>query len=148
MDHFYGHAPRSAELANGILRRLKFDNDTRKKVVRLVQVHDDWQIPLTPKGVRRAVHRIGADIFPDYLKVRRADILAQAPVFQEEKLRELGETERLYQEIVEQQECLSLKDLAVTGRDLIAAGMEPGPELGRVLEELLALVIDHPEYTN
>ena len=146
VDHFYGHAPRSAELANGILRRLKFDNDTRKKVVRLVQVHDDWQIPLTPKGVRRAVHRIGADIFPDYLKVRRADILAQAPVFQEEKLRELGETERLYQEIVEQQECLSLKDLAVTGRDLIAAGMKPGPELGRVLEELLALVIDHPEY--
>ena len=146
VDHFYGHAPRSAELANGILRRLKFDNDTRKKVVRLVQVHDDWQIPLTPKGVRRAVHRIGADIFPDYLKVRRADILAQAPAFQEEKLGELGETERLDREIVEQQECLSLKDLAVTGRDLIELGMKPGPELGRVLEELLALVIDHPEY--
>ena len=40
IDHFHGHAKVGAELANEILRRLKFDNDTRKKVVKLVEVHD------------------------------------------------------------------------------------------------------------
>lgn len=146
VDHFYGHGQKGAEMADQILRRLKFDNDTRKKTVRLVQVHDDRQIPLTSRGVRRAVHRIGAEIFPDYLKVRRADIMAQNPEFREKKLKNLSEVEELYRGILEAGECLSLKDLAVTGRDLIAAGRKPGPELGKTLNRLLELVIEHPEY--
>lgn len=64
IDHFHGHAKLGAEMANGILRRLKFDNDTRKRVVRLVEFHDDRAFPLNHRGVRRAIHRIGADLFP------------------------------------------------------------------------------------
>lgn len=78
--------------------------------------------------------------------MRRADILAQNPALQEEKLEALAEIERLYKKILEEQECLSLKELAVTGRDLIDAGMKPGPQLGQTLNELLELVIEHPEY--
>lgn len=146
IDHFYSHAQKGAEMAGGILRRLKFDNDTRKRVVRLVQVHDDLQIAAAQRSVRRAVYRIGADLFPDYLKVRRADIMAQNPDVRQEKLNELAGIEEMYQKILEAQQCLSLKDLAVTGRDLIEAGMRPGPELGRTLNQLLELVIEHPEY--
>lgn len=146
VDHFYGHAQKGAEMAGGILRRLKFDNDTRKRVARLVQVHDDLQIAAAQRSVRRAVYRIGADLFPDYLKVRRADIMAQNPDVRQEKLNELARIEEMYQRILEAQQCLSLKDLAVTGRDLIEAGMQPGPELGRTLNQLLELVIEHPEY--
>ena len=146
VDHFYGHAQKGAEMAGSILRRLKFDNDTRKRVARLVQVHDDLQIAAAQRSVRRAVYRIGADLFPDYLKVRRADIMAQNPDVRQEKLNELARIEEMYQEILEAQQCLSLKDLAVTGRDLIEAGMQPGPELGRTLNQLLELVIEHPEY--
>lgn len=146
IDHFYGHAQKGAEMAGGILRRLKFDNDTRKRVSRLVMVHDDLQIAAAQRSVRRAVYRIGADLFPDYLKVRRADIMAQNPDVRQEKLNELARIEEMYQEILEAQQCLSLKDLAVTGRDLIEAGMQPGPELGRTLNQLLELVIEHPEY--
>lgn len=146
IDHFYSHAQKGAEMAGSILRRLKFDNDTRKRVARLVQVHDDLQIAAAQRSVRRAVYRIGADLFPDYLKVRRADIMAQNPDVRQEKLNELARIEEMYQEILEAQQCLSLKDLAVTGRDLIEAGMQPGPELGRTLNQLLELVIEHPEY--
>lgn len=146
IDHFYGHAEKGAELAGRIMRRLKFDNDTRKRVVKLVQTHDDLQTGTTQRSVRRAVHRMGAEVFPDYLKVRRADIMAQNPEVREEKLGKLAEVEAVYQRILEEQNCLSLKDLAVTGKDLIEAGIEPGPELGRILNELLELVIEHPEY--
>ena len=50
----------------------------------------------------------------------------------------------IYEQIQEEWDCLSLKDLAVTGRDLIAAGMKPGPQLGQTLQNLLQLVLEDP----
>lgn len=146
IDHFHGHGEAGKELAGLILRRLKFDNDTIYRVKHLVQVHDYLQIPPTPRGVRRAVFRIGKEHFPDYLKLRRADILAQNPSMQKEKLEALAVLESLYQQILEEQNCLSLKDLAVTGTDLIESGLKPGPELGEILKKLLEIVIENPEY--
>lgn len=146
IDHFHGHGEVGKELSDNILRRLKFDNDTIYRVKHLVQVHDYLQIPPTPKGVRRAVFRIGKEHFPDYLKLRRADILAQNPSMQKEKLEALETLEALYQQILEEQNCLSLKELAVTGNDLLEFGLKPGPELGEVLKKLLQLVIENPEY--
>lgn len=146
IDHFHGHGEVGKELAGKILRRLKFDNDTVYRVKHLVQVHDYLQIPLTPKGVRRAVFKIGKEHFPDYLKLRRADILAQNPSMQKEKLEALTKLEVLYQQILEEQNCLSLKDLAVSGTDLIEAGLKPGPQIGEVLKKLLEQVIENPEY--
>lgn len=145
IDHFKGHGDVGAKMAVDILRRLKFDNDTICRVKHLVRVHDDRQIPLTPRGVRRGIFRIGKEYFSDYLKLRRADILAQNPAMQQEKLEVLEEVERLYKEVLEEQSCLSLKELAVTGKDLIEAGMKPGPELGAALNQLLELVIERPE---
>lgn len=146
IDHFHGHGDAGKELAGSILRRLKFDNDTVYRVKHLVQVHDYLQIPLTPKGVRRAVFKIGKEHFPDYLKLRRADILAQNPSMQKEKLEALTKLEVLYQQILEEKNCLSLKDLAVSGTDLIEAGLKPGPQIGEVLKKLLEQVIENPEY--
>lgn len=146
IDHFHGHGEEGRELAGKILRRLKFDNDTVYRVKHLVQVHDYLQIPLTPRGVRRAVFKIGKEYFPDYLKLRRADILAQNPSLQREKLETLATLEDLYEQILEEQDCLSLKDLAVTGTDLIEYGLKPGRELGEILKKLLELVIENPEY--
>lgn len=146
IDHFHGHGDVGSEMAGNILRRLKFDNDTVYRVKHLVKVHDYLRIVPDKRGVRRAVVRIGKEHFPDYLKLRRADILAQNPAWQQEKLEVLSELEKLYQEILAEQDCLSLKELAVTGRDLIEAGLEPGPGLGQALNRFLELVIEHPEY--
>lgn len=71
--------------------------------------------------------------------------MAQSMYRREEKLARIDGVEKLYKEILEKKQCVSLKTLAVTGRDLIANGMKPGPELGKVLEELLQIVLDEPE---
>lgn len=143
IDHFYRHPLVSGDLAEVILKRLKFDNETIRQVKHLVLCHDHHPA-LTPAGVRRAANKIGAELFPLYLKVQRADILAQNPLMQGQKLEALAEVERLYEKIMEEQDCFTLKQLAVTGRDLMKAGIPAGPELGEVLQYLLEQVIEEP----
>ena len=142
--HFKKHALESERIAGTVLRRLKFDNDTIRKVTRLVRYHD-LRMPATAKSVRRAMNQIGEELFPYYMEVRRADVLAQSMYQREEKIENLDQIEELYRQIVEDGDCVSLKDLAVTGRDLIASGMKPGKEIGEKLEELLKLVIEDPK---
>lgn len=142
--HFKMHALGSERIAKEVLRRLKFDNDTLHKVTRLVLNHD-YRMPAAPKNVRRAMNKIGEDIFLYYMEVRRADVLAQSEYRRAEKLENLDEVEQTYAEIIEKGQCVSLKELAVTGRDLIRAGMKPGKEIGEKLNELLNLVIENPE---
>ena len=142
--HFKMHDLRGAELTKEILRRLKFDNDTIGKVVKLVQFHD-YRIPAEPKRVRRAMNKIGEDLFPYYLEVREADTLAQSDYLRDEKLQNIYDMRTCYEEILAKKECVSLKDLAITGSDLIADGMKPGKEIGAVLNKLLEMVIEEPE---
>ena len=143
VDHFYGHGKISAEMADRIMKRLRFDNDTRQKVVRLVSYHD-LKIKLTPEGVRRAVVKIGEDLFPILLEVKRADFLSQSMFKREEKEKELQQLEEIYQTVLKNGDCVSIKMLAVTGSDLIAAGMKPGKEIGEALQEMLNLVLKEP----
>lgn len=143
IDHFYGHPEVSGQICKASLRKLKFDNDTIHTVVQLV-THHDYQILPEKKYVRRAMNRIGKDIFPLLLKVKQADLHAQSTYQREEKQEKLDEICALYKEIVQENECVDLKGLAVTGSDLIAWGMKSGRELGEMLSQLLAIVIDDP----
>ncbi|HIX28304.1 MAG TPA: CCA tRNA nucleotidyltransferase [Candidatus Blautia stercoravium] len=144
LDHFCGHPKASAELARKILRRLRFDNDTIRKVTELVFWHEcPWEC--TPRSLRRALSKMDAELFPVLLKIRRADVLAQSEYRREEKLERLEESRRLYEEIQRKQECISVKMLAVSGKDLIAAGMKPGKEIGDTLNAFLELVLEEPE---
>lgn len=144
-DHFHGHADVSEKLARAVLHRWKLDNDTLNQVIRLVRWHD-LRPELTDRSVRRAVFRTGEDIFPLLLEVCRADILAQSTFLQAQKLERVTQLEQLYQEILKRKECLSIKDLAIGGKDLIADGMKPGKEMGTVLRTLLEDVLDAPEH--
>ena len=143
--HFKKHAIESEKITKKVLKRLKFDNDTLHKVSRLVLYHD-YRMTATDQAVRRAMNRIGEDVFPQYLEVRRADVMAQSLYQREQKIENLSEIERLYEEIVAAGQCVSLKNLAVSGKDLLEAGMMPGKEIGEKLNELLELVIERPEY--
>ena len=142
--HFKKHDLEGTQMAKTILRRLKFDNDTINKVTKLVAYHD-YRMEAEPRLVRRAMNRIGEDLFAEYLEVRMADTLAQSAYQREEKLQNLQDIRSCYEEIMENKQCVSLKELAVTGSDLIADGMMPGKEIGHVLQLLLEQVLEKPE---
>lgn len=146
ITHFHGHAKKGEEISRVVLKRLRMDNDTINKVSRLVLYHD-YINGIVPDGktVRRAVHKVGEDLFPSLLLAARADIQAQSSYKREEKLANLRAWEDCYQEILQAEECLSLKDLAVNGKDLINAGIPPGKKLGAILDSLLLEVLDNPE---
>ena len=143
-DHFKGHALVSEEIARKVLRRLKFDNETVKTVTRLVCYHD-YRMEATPKNVRRAMNRIGVELFPYYLAVRMADAKAQSPYRRREKIENIVAVRKLYQEALLEEDCVTLRQLAVSGRDLMDLGMNPGREIGSMLSELLEYVIDDPK---
>jgi len=140
VGHFYGHALVSVDLARDIMNRLKFDNDTKDKVLNLIKYHD---VPLEPtnRSIKRALNKYTREGFFDLILLKRADNLAQNPeiAIRQEYLDELV---RIAEEIIEQEQCFSLKDLAIKGTDLIEAGIEPGKEIGIILDVLLEAVIE------
>lgn len=147
ITHFHDHPVVGEAMAKEILKRLKFDNDTIRAVSRLVRYHDYGNgVEPTMKIVRRGVNLIGDDIFPLLFTVRRADVCAQSMYMHEEKMELIDKWEACYQEILKEGQCVSLKTLALSGKDLIDFGIKPGPELGEALNHLLEIVLDNPEY--
>lgn len=145
VTHFHGHPAAGEKIAEDFLRRLRFDNDTICGVCKLVLYHD-YGNSLEPdmRIVRRAVCQIGEEAFPALFEIRRADVMAQSEYLRQEKLELIDRWEKLYGQVQEQHQCVSLKDLAVNGSDLIKAGWKPGKELGVVLQKLLDKVLEEP----
>ena len=141
-DHFQGHPQLSAVMAERILRRLKYDNDTIKKVCTLARYHDE-RPALNERSIRRCMRDMDLD-FNDLFELKRADVLSQSDFMREDKLHAVDEFERLYHLNLDAGNCTDKKHLAVNGGDLIKAGVEKGPDMGRVMEKLLDDVIDEP----
>lgn len=141
--HNKKHPFEGEKITRKVMRRLKFDNDTTDRVSKLVLYHD-YDIAPTEAGVRRAINRMGEDIFSMIFTVRRADIAAQSDYMRKEKLEKVDYIERLYREVLDRKDAVALKDLAITGSDLIAEGMLPGRQIGETLSALLERVIDDP----
>jgi len=135
--HFYGHAHVSYEMTSKILTRLKFDNKTKAKVEMLVRYHDGDIEPEVPR-IKKMLSKFGNDFF-DLIELKKADTLAQAD-FLKYRIDELALLEKIANEILSTKPCLTLKDLAVNGNDLIALGYT-GREVGEILKEILDLVI-------
>ena len=134
VGHFYGHEGESARLAEEAARRLRLDNRTRERMAALISRHG-LQLAPTEKLVRRWLQKLTPEGFFDLLELQRADGMACAPRPAPEPdrcalLREMAE------EILAQNPCLTRKELAVNGRDALAAGLS-GPEIGRALDRLL-----------
>ncbi len=148
--HFYArpghrdHAEVGAELADVALRRLRYPNDLRERVGRIVRFHMFNIGAANTVQARRLLSRFGEGLTLDLLDHKEADLLGKV----EDGPRDAREVERLrsFRHVVEEERANPhrLADLAVDGTDLIELGYLPGPELGRTLEVLLEAVVDDP----
>lgn len=139
--HFYGHGVPSHRLAKDVTKRLRYDNKTRDEVLTLVLNHDAVIEP-TPKVVRRWLNKIGESNFRKLLEVRMADINAHAEGTQQSRIDQCLALHRILDEIIEQEQCFSIKKLAVNGSDIMALGAPEGRLVGDTLRHILDMVIN------
>ena len=140
--HFKGHGKISADMTDAIMRRLKFDNDTRDKVVQLVYFHDA-SFEVGKKYIRRWLNKIGVDQFKRLLVLRRADIMGQSETHREERIQKLDAVKTCLEEVLKEKPAFSVKDLEIDGKDVMKYMlMDECPEVGYWLKHILKQVID------
>ena len=141
IKRFYGHGEVGAELVDTIMRRLKFDNDARNKVVELVHYHSNF-IEVNKMHIKVWLHDIGVEQFKRLLEVKKADYKAKKPIFSNNALNQIRLIEDILKEILDNNECFSLKNLAINGNDVKEAMMlKEGRKIGFWLNEVLDRVI-------
>lgn len=139
--HFPDHPHRSAELAEQILRRLRYDNHTIATVCALIRHHDD-PIPETDAGVRRWICNLSEDTLRQLLDVKEGDCNGHAANMPTARREELHRLRERITRVVAEGQCTSPEMLAVSGRDLLALGIPKGERIGACLKELLDAVLD------
>ena len=135
--HFYGHAEKSAEMADAVLRRLKSPTELREDAVFLIKKH------MTPlhadkKILRRRLSQYGEKRLNMLLQLQKVDFCAKGVTG---STADFAALESILEEILSESTCLSIKDLAVNGHDLLALGYT-GPAIGQALQFLLDQVLD------
>ncbi len=144
-QHYYGHPKKSAEMTEKLMTRLRFDNETKNKVVTLVSLHDS---PIMvnnntypdKKRLKKIMSKIGKDLIFDLIHIKYCDNSAQNPqYFRGEDFYKT--TYSMIDEIINQQECFSIKDLKINGNDLISMGYK-GKQIGLILDKVLEKVIN------
>ena len=142
-DDFVEHAKVSADIANKVLRDLKYDNATRKDVVELIKHHNDILLPDTV-NIRRHLSTLGEKQLRRLIKVKVADLIAHDFPFQRDQFIDLfSQIEQLLDEIIARGDCYQIKDLAVGGDDMKALGLT-GRRIGEMLHLALEEVLEHP----
>ena len=138
--HFHGHGVPSSKITEAALKRLRFDNKTLKDVTELVLYHDSVIEP-TPKTVKRWLNKIGHEQLLRLLDIRMADILAHAEGTQESRIERRNAVRELVDSVIAEEQCFSIKDLEISGTDIIDMGVPQGKLVGEVLNYLLDKVI-------
>jgi poly(A) polymerase/tRNA nucleotidyltransferase (CCA-adding enzyme) len=143
--HFMGHEEASARLAGEIMERLRFSNEMKEQVVNLIEHHMIWYDSEWSDGaVRRLIRRVGPENIGHLISFRRADLLAHGQG--DEKLDLLSGLEKRIEELSKRPLTLKTKDLAINGYTIMETlGLSPGPNVGKIANELMEKVIDHPE---
>lgn len=140
VGHFKGHAKESHKIATEVLARLRLERSLVTRVLLLVEWHDLWIEP-QKKCVKRVLTRLTPDGLKALLAVKRADNLAQHPDYHN-RLSVYDQIEKIAEEIIEEDACFMLKDLAINGDDLLSLGFSPGRRIGEALTLLLDGVIE------
>ena len=138
VGHFKGHARVGAEMAEEILDRLRCPTRRKERVVTLIAYHGSCRAN-SEKTVRRLLRKLGEDMTRALLELDRADCHGK-PTDDHQEI--CDEFEQILNRILQEKPCFSLKDLAISGKDLLEMGMWPGPRMGRILNTLLDRVAE------
>lgn len=138
--HFYDHADASEKIAKTILKRLKLSNEITGTACALVKHHDAYG-QIGEKGIKRLINRIGMDNAKRLLKVSYADMCGQAPEKRMLKEEKLEYVRSVLDKIEANNDCVSIKSLAVNGHDMMELGLK-GRKIGDALNAALNAVID------
>lgn len=131
--HFYNHAHVGAEISEKILKNLKYDNATIKRVTTLIYHHDDEFY--SEYDIKKTMSKIGLNAFMELLKVQTADALSKYD-FCRQQLSHIEEVKQMAINIIARGDCISLKELSINGDDLKSLGLE-GKAIGDTLNFLL-----------
>lgn len=137
--HFEGHPELGAKITEKILRRLNYPTDVIKEVTDIVRYHE-LRIK-TKSGLKRVLNIVGSKTLKRILLLRQSDILAQSTYKIEEKIENIRQCNLWYDELIKDNKPFRVTDLNISGSDLIRLGYTPGPRFGRMLNEILNLVI-------
>ena len=143
---FFSHAPASAELTKEIMIRLKFSNERITRVTHMIAHHMfDYKQELSDKAVRRFIKRIGEDNINDLILLRKADDVAHGLGRGFEK--DIEKFKNRIDSQIKKSYPFTITDLAINGRDVMnILGLQPSPRVGWILNQLLEIVIEKPEY--
>ncbi len=147
--HFYGHDTIGAELAETVLRRLTASKELQTRVSLLIKHHMFQLHPhSSDKAFRRLIRQVGKKEIMDLLELRKADIVA-AKHNPKETQEYYSAMQTRINQILDEEHAFSLKDLAISGNDLInELHIPPSPLVGAILNSLLDQVVDNPELNN
>lgn len=157
--HFYGHDTLGANMVEDIMKRLKFPNQEIEKAKKLVQNHmfyyphiteemDEDQVEnlklneWTDAAVRRFLKRVGEENIEDLFRLRLADAMSNPS--SEYDPQEIADLQAHISKVLQQDMALKVSDLKITGNDLAEIGIEKGPQMGQILNNLLDIVIEDP----
>lgn len=145
--HFRGHNTFCAKICHTILKRLKYPNYIVKKCTELVRAHD-MTFSKSRNGIRRYICKFGKEFLYDLIKVKYADISAQSEYKKEEKIKDLQEFKEMLDVVISEENCFSLKDMNINGKDIKNLGVKEGKEIGVILSELFDMVIENKVENN
>ncbi|MEI3377578.1 MAG: HD domain-containing protein [Coriobacteriales bacterium] len=141
--HMYGHEKLGEPIARDVCHHLRLSRADTQTVTHLVR-HHMFSIPDTEKAMRRFLVKHGPERAQQLFAIRRCDKsgIGRGQMVESPMSVAFAKAEKLMEEQLHAEPVFGVKDLAVSGRDLIDAGMSQGPEIGRVLEVLLDAVVE------
>lgn len=142
VGHFYGHHTKGQEITRSILERLKYDNKTIEDVTILVGAHMTRFARFRNANLKKLISQVGEHNLQDLYDLQKADILGSAPPF---NFSSLDEMQAEMEQILREKPPLKVQDLAINGHDLIEIGIAPGPAMGKLLNNLLEVVLEDPQ---
>lgn len=140
ISHYKGHPEAGVTVAQTVLKRLKAPTALINTVCTLIRYHDIRYKATDRVAVKRLIGKVGIKTVRDILKLRKADTLSQSPRYYY-RLDGLNKLSELVNELEGMDAAFTVRDLALSGRDIIALGVREGPQVGKILNETLEDVI-------